>query len=176
MSKSKYSYSILHYVHDAYCGERINVAVVVLSAIPRVVQVKVPASLQRLKLAYPDCDTTTLKNSLRALELRLQGYFQTNSQSQLGEALECVLPLDDRAVVPSKVGVGIANDLAVESEYLLERFVTRYDTDFADAEIFQNFIAPANWTRRPVMASSGNVNSWSKIEGANDSNYLARIA
>ena len=167
MSKSKYSYSILHYVHDAFSGERINVAVAVLSANPRVVQVKIPASLQRLRLAYPDCDTTSLKDSLRAFERQLQAFFRTNSESSLAEALECVLPLDDQAFITSKVGVGITNDLAEESEHLLERFVTRYDTDFTDAEITRKIITTPNLASEKVGIWTTLANNNAQLPTAN---------
>lgn len=139
MTKRRYTYTVLRYVHDPITAEFVNVGVVLhapcLHGAPSVLKVSTRKTFGRVKDVFPDLDRDAFKQVMRTVERQWKRLSESLADDGLipseGDAstfAQKVLPRDDSSLQWSAVGGGIAEDIEKAFERLYARFVTRYDT------------------------------------------------
>jgi hypothetical protein len=164
MKRCGYAYSIVRYVHDVISGESLNIAVALFEPVNRRLEFRYSASLLRVKQAFPDANTESIKNAITSLERNLQDCLVSEDVAGIGEAFALILPPDESSIQISKTGAGVTTDLAAAADEMLERFVLRCDFGFDDLEIFENSSSAEGivWGRRVevFVPASSNDNYW----------------
>lgn len=147
---TKYSYTILRYVHDISTGEFVNVGVVLHAPQPCYLRSRMRTTYGRLTRLFPGADGEAIKRSLLHIEQglckmqeRAQGLFPPECADALQFA-RSVLVQDDSSLQWSALGSGVTSSLDDELDYLFEKYVLRYDKVFAkerrnDQEIWKEF-------------------------------------
>ncbi len=153
-TSTKYSYTVLRYVHDTMTGEFVNVGVALhapdagyLSAICR-------TTYRRVSAAFPGLKGEHFRAVLRHVQARFEDMGErlsaeakataTNSPSLLDIA-RSVLPADDSSFQWGPVCVGLAADPSQKLEALFDRMVMRYDEQAptrarrTDDDVWRNF-------------------------------------
>jgi hypothetical protein len=162
MNRSSYNYSIIRYTHDSTSGECLNVAVVLRGANRDDFEFRLPASLVRVKGAFPDADINGIRSTLCNLEVGLKDFLKSNRESGLSDALAEILPEDDGSLRASKVGVGLTSNLSLSADELMERFVLRCELDFIGADVVENNQGQVQWGQGVTLqiGPSSNDNIW----------------
>ncbi len=141
-TRTPYSYVVLRYVHDIGTGEFINVGVV-LSGTGSYVGARFKTTHGRVKKVFPSVDTDVFRARMRRLQTAFdqiaEGDFsavQATEQDKTGrieQLVHSVIRVDDSSLQWSSVGSGLSKDLPATLSDLFQRFVTKYDSDFANA-------------------------------------------
>ncbi len=150
--KTAYTYTLLHYVHDAASGEFANVGVVLLAPEARFAGALCRDTHGRISHLFPDMDREGFKSLMRYIGNRIDEIGDRlrselpleNVPADAGALARSVLPHDDSALQWSPVGGGLCADPPAKLEELFRRYVTRYDEKTAakgrnDEEVWSRF-------------------------------------
>lgn len=152
MSRRRYSYSVLRYVHDPSAGESMNVGVLVYSPDASYLDVEVMFQYQRLSDAFAGFDGEGYRKSLRSLveavhTLRDQ-FFSLLITSELagnaGDVIQRIWPDPQLSLSAGSPMTGMSEDLPRTLRQLYERFVTSQyerlrDERRSDDEVWESF-------------------------------------
>jgi len=142
-TRTPYSYIVLRYVHDIGTGEFINVGVVLTAARGSYIGAKFKTAYGRVKKAFPTIDPDVFRARMRRLQAAFdqitEGSIDAPNSKDAKEATaieqlaHSVIRADDSSLQWSPVGSGLSKDLPATLASLYQRFVTKYDTELANA-------------------------------------------
>lgn len=154
-TRTKYSYTVLRYVHDLVTGEFVNVGIVLFAPDSGFLGAKFRSKLGRLTDFFPEARGTSLRKTLSALEREVTKAgerMRSDPRRDLFDLIESdVMPLarkhvpaDDSALQWSAVRGGLSRDPAKTLGELFERTVSRYDahsmrTTRTDDDVWKSF-------------------------------------
>lgn len=122
--RTSYTFSLLRYVHDVFCGEFLNVGIVVRST-SGATEFRALSSFLRIAQAFPTAKLVSLKTQLSAFEHLLRD--SKMPDASLKELLDIVLPEDDSSLQWSPFGSGVTFDLKETTDELFLRLVLKSD-------------------------------------------------
>lgn len=132
--RTRYSYTVLRYVHDVMTGEFINVGVVLYVPVGRVLFFKVRSTIGRIKGIFPDLDARAFRSAMGsaqrcisrvAREVETSNLFEEESDALL--LAHAAIPKDDSSLQWSPLCVGLTDDPKKALERIYSRQVARYD-------------------------------------------------
>jgi hypothetical protein len=134
-TRTRYTYTVLRYVHDAAVGEFINIGVALHAPDVGFIGVKCRKTYSRLKEAFPTFDGEAFRASMRHVEQRFEGFAgdlaaEASVRSHASSVItfaHAVLAADDSSLQWSPVATGVARDPKVTLEQLYVRLVTSND-------------------------------------------------
>jgi len=109
--RTAYRYAVLRYVHEAASGEFLNVGIVLRTQNSRDVYVRFNSSLLRLQLAFPDCNTKVLRETLSHLEQSIEANAGRDEES-FEKLLQFWLPESARGLQWSEPAAGVSTNPA----------------------------------------------------------------
>lgn len=132
--KTRYTFTVLRYVHDVVTAEFANVGVVVYAPDARYLQARYVNTFERLSDFFGGADRDHLKQVVGYLELSVKELalrlFSRPAGELPADVMQCaglVLPADDTALQFAPPGAGLSGDLDRTLSLLYERYVERYD-------------------------------------------------
>jgi hypothetical protein len=139
MTKRRYTYTVLRYVHDPITAEFINVGLVLFcaasSGVPALLKASTRKTIGRMREMFPDLDREAFVSTMRTIERQLGRAGERLSKEGLmpsdGDAstfARQVLPVDDSSLQWSASGSGLTDSVDKTFDRLCARFITRYDT------------------------------------------------
>jgi len=141
--RTPYSYIILRYVHDIGTSEFINVGVVLMAGRGSYIGAKFKTTYGRVKKAFPTIDPDVFRARMRRLQatfdqitegnLEAPNSEHANGATVIEQLVHSVLRADDSSLQWSPVGSGLSKDLSATLATLVQRFVTKYDTELTNA-------------------------------------------
>lgn len=161
MTKTRYSFSVLRYVHDPVTQEFANVGVAVYSNQARYLNALCTSNYSRISSMFGEIDGNRFRQTTRYIQERLRNLgeeLSTRLPFEPGKTIEgilaMVLPPDDTAFQFSRAGTGVTKDLDRKSEELFARFVERYSSQLEstprnDDEVWRVYREPLE--RRNVV-------------------------
>lgn len=162
-TKTKYSYTILRYVHDLVTGEFVNMGVVLFSPDAEFLRAKLRHRSRRVTQFFPEARGSSLTRTLSILEKNINRAgerLRSNPHQDLFKAMErdvmsiarAHIPFDDSGFQWSPVRGGLSVDLSKTLDDLFDRLVTRYDEPStrgsrSDDEVWKSFSRVLNVRR-----------------------------
>lgn len=133
MSKLKYAFSTLRYVHDAVTHEFVTVGVVLYSAEARILMGEFCKQYRRASDFFSGINGEHFRGVVRTIERRIsssneewEGLFPPSTPESISVLLNRILPIDDSAFQFAAGGAGVTSDLNRTLESLYDRYVTQY--------------------------------------------------
>lgn len=123
MKAATYEYVLVQYCHDPMRCERLNVAVLLRDSFGRV-SIRVPASLGRLKRAFPNVDLRTIRDAIRCAEISLANIGSKVNNASFSNLISALFPCDEAGFRFSDVRVGLGSNTEVVLAELVARFVS----------------------------------------------------
>lgn len=134
ISKQRYTYTVLRYVHDVVTGEFVNVGVLLYAPKCNLVKVAVRTSIGRIKHVFPDLDRQAFLSAVKAAERSVRkiskGLEHGDLLAEFGDAASIarkVLVADDSSLQWSPVSGGLTEDAEKTFDRVYRRYVSRYD-------------------------------------------------
>lgn len=139
MTKRRFSFSVLKYVHDALTGEFVNVGVIAYfpasPAGPALLKVATQRTIGRMRKMFPDLLRADFLSSIDAIGRsgrRIAAEVETDelglySDKDAAHFARRILVDDDSSLQWSALGGGVTEDPAKTFDRLVFRYVTRYD-------------------------------------------------
>jgi hypothetical protein len=128
-----FQYSVLHYIHDSFTGEYLNVGLAIYSQHPTFFRVKLLAKYSRITSTFPSADGDYFHKYINRLQLRFdqlaervnsgQASFDNWLPSRVEELLSTILPVDDSAIQFGAAQGGMSEDLEATFDDLYHRLV-----------------------------------------------------
>lgn len=134
-TRTRYTYTVLRYVHDVAVGEFINVGVALHAPDAGFIGVRCRKTYTRLKEAFPTFDGEAFRASMKHLEQRFEAFSrelaeEVDVRSRASSVLDfahAVLAADDSSLQWSPVASGVARDVEATLEQLYLRLVAGND-------------------------------------------------
>jgi Protein of unknown function (DUF3037) len=149
---TKYSYTVLRYVHDTVTGEFVNVGVALYAPDARYLGALCRTTYRRVSAAFPGLNGEHFRAAMRHIQARFEELGEQLSSApgeteerSLLDIARRILPADDSSLQWGPVGVGLTPDPSQKIEALFNRLVTRYDEPTAarnrrtDDDIWRQF-------------------------------------
>ncbi|MBI4548530.1 MAG: DUF3037 domain-containing protein [Ignavibacteriae bacterium] len=132
--KTRYSFSVVRYVHDVVGGEFVNVGVALYAPDENFIDAWCTNKYGRLSKLFISVDGDQFRSLMSFLETRiddarrkLEGEFQFSGKPKdILEILHKIVPKDDSSLQFSQPGGGLATDPKKTLRELFERYVERY--------------------------------------------------
>lgn len=128
-----FQYSVLHYIHDSFTGEYLNVGLALYSQHPPFFRVKLLSKYNRITGTFPSADGDYFHKYVTRLQLRYdqlaekvnsgQATFDNWLPSRIEELLSMVLPVDDSAIQFGSAQGGMSGNLETTFGDLYHRLV-----------------------------------------------------
>jgi DUF3037 family protein len=128
-----FQYSVLHYIHDSFTGEYLNIGLAIYSQHPIFFRVKLLPKYSRITSTFPSADGEYIHKYITRLQLRYdqladkvnsdQATFDNWLPARVEELLASILPVDDSAIQFSPVRGGLSADLDSTFDDLYHRLV-----------------------------------------------------
>jgi hypothetical protein len=161
--KTRFTFTVLRYIHDPVSGEFANVGVVLYAPETRFLDAICTPTYRRLSAYFADFNAEHFKRMMKHIERRVLDLGQTLSQlpfeSQPKTVLDCVarvLPADDTSLQFSPImGSGTTEDTRVKLSELYDRYVERYGKKLekpsrSDDDVMRTFREPLS--QRQVLS------------------------
>jgi len=129
---TRFSFSILRYIHDVISGEFVNIGVVVYAPDREYLECKINTKYSRVSSSFYGFDSAAYRSYTAKLQDRINRHgaeLETGwlfPQDKLDELLRHYLPVDDSAYQFGPIRCGITDDPSEELHSQFDRFVTRY--------------------------------------------------
>ncbi len=139
MTKRRYTFTILRYVHDRVTGEFVNVGVVALLhatyGVEAVLKVETRRTIGRMRDMFPDLVRSEFLSALSSVERSARKLRSEVLNDRLGLSSNCdaagyarrMLVNDDSALQWSPVGGGLTEDFEATFRRIFQRHVAKYD-------------------------------------------------
>lgn len=140
MSKRRYSFTILRYVHDRVTGEFVNVGVVALlhasgDSAPAVLKVATRRTIGRMRDMFPDLARSDFVTAMAAIDRAAGKYVKEVEKDRLGLLADLtaadyarrILVHDDSALQWAPASGGITDDFEKTFDRLFQRHISKYD-------------------------------------------------
>jgi hypothetical protein len=153
--KTKYSFSVLRYIHDVVSGEFCNVGILIYAPDANYLNVQSTKKYGRLSQIFIDVDGSHFRSLMKHIDDKVAEYsdrfknefkFTSNPKSIL-EIINHILPKDDSSLQFSEPGGGITKDCDKTLEELYRRYVDKYEQKAIkkhkdDEDIWKTFRKP----------------------------------
>jgi hypothetical protein len=162
MSRKRYTYSVIRYMHDPSAGESMNVGVLLYSPDASFLDVNVMFQYQRLSDAFAGFDGEGYRKTLRSLadavDVLRDQFFGLLITSELSrdarEVIQRIWPDPQLSLSASPPMTGMSEDLPRTLRQLYDRFVTSqyerlHDQRRTDDEVWESFRATLQGTVVP---------------------------
>lgn len=134
-TRTRYTYTVLRYVHDVAVGEFINVGVALHAPDVGFIGVRCRRTYSRLKEAFPTFDGESFRAAMKHIEQRFEGFSKElagevslrSRTSSVMNFAHAVLAADDSALQWSPVAMGVARDVEATLEQLYQRLIAGND-------------------------------------------------
>lgn len=140
MSKRRYTFTILRYVHDRVTGEFVNVGVVALlhasrDGEPAVLKAATRRTIGRMRDMFPDLTRSDFVAAMTAIDRAAAKRVKEVEQDKLGllsdftagDYARRILVQDDSALQWAPVSSGITDDFDKTFDRLFQRHISKYD-------------------------------------------------
>lgn len=140
MSKRRYTFTILRYVHDRVTGEFVNVGVVALmhasgDGAPAVLKAATRRTIGRMRDMFPDLTRSDFVAAMTAIDRAAGKRVKEVEQDKLGllsdltagDYARRILVQDDSALQWAPVSGGLTDDFDKTFDRLFQRHVAKYD-------------------------------------------------
>jgi len=139
MNRYRYSYSVLHYVHDIATREFFAVGVAVHSQEAGVLAFRLRKNLGLAGSIFDEEQVKSFRTLMRFVDVRAQHIVQTfesnvfagnlggSMSTGLSDYLLTLFPKDDSALQWTQIQTGLARDVSVVADRLYERYCAKYD-------------------------------------------------
>lgn len=143
MSKRRYTYTVLRYVHDPLTAEFVNVGLLVVfpggPGVQPFYKVRTKTAIGRLRHLFPGINRASFVETMRAIERSvgrvLTADLKANHPDDMftkvvdaAEIARRALPADDSSYIWAPIGSGLAEDPQATFERIYMRLVGMYDT------------------------------------------------
>ncbi len=158
--KTRYSFSVVRYVHDVVGGEFVNVGVALYAPDVNFIDAKCTNKYGRLSKLFISVDGDQFRGLMSFLETqiddarrKLEGEFQFSRKPRdILDILHRIVPKDDSSLQFSQPGAGLTADPDKILRELFERYVERYSEkkEYAardDNEVWKIFKQPLEQKR-----------------------------
>jgi hypothetical protein len=132
---SPYTFVVLRYVHDAACGEFVNIGLVLCCPKAGFLGERTKASFGRVAAVFPDLDREGYRAAVGAVRrsvTRLKREIKTadllRDTWDASTLAKRIVPTDDSSLQWSNMGGGLTDDPNATLERLYNRLVGRYDS------------------------------------------------
>lgn len=139
MTKRRYTFTVLRYVHDRVTGEFVNVGVVAFapsaSGLPGALLARTRHTIGRMRHMFPDLDRSDFVSVMSTVDRAARKLLAEVAADPLGLAGDLdaaslarrIVVSDDSALQWSAVGGGLTEDFQATFERLYRRHVSKYD-------------------------------------------------
>lgn len=139
MTKRRYTFTVLRYVHDRITGEFVNVGMVAFlhpsSGRPGCLKVMTRRTIGRMRDMFPDLIRSEFLSAMASINRAARKLDTEIKQDALGIMSDLdatayarrILVQDDSALQWSSVGGGITDDFELTFERIFQRHVAKYD-------------------------------------------------
>jgi len=135
-TKSQFQFSVLHYIHDSFTGEFLNIGLAFYSASPVFFHARFLHKYARLTATFPDADSELLRSYISRMQSKADELSENINDQQISfispppvqieELLVQILPVDDSAIQFGKAQGGLTDNLEKTFEDLYLRLVETY--------------------------------------------------
>lgn len=162
-AKTKYSYTVLRYVHDLATGEFVNLGIVIFSPEVGFLKAKLRHTYRRVTQFFPEAKGSALIQTLTSLEKEINRAgerLRKDPHKDLFKSMESdvlsiarlYVPFDDSSLQWASVRGGLTSAPEQTLESLYERLIVRYDDknsreSRSDEEIWKSFSRVLNARR-----------------------------